>query len=280
MHSMDENGKVCVDLNDYIELGDSIRLRDKIDKLLIKYNFPKEITNFSITLIFRSGKRYYISNLYLWAIPYRTEGYLRGDVDHAFEIYDGKEYFIQESIPRDRTQQAIVEVMQKRYALFTVFAMVRQCYECDLIVETYNNTYLINPEILYQQIYKQLEQFIIGFLDEIIPELYTSLAEYQLLDFFQNKAFRSKMILRDLGADNSVLTKRELECLYLVTQGKSTKEIADSLFLSLDTVTTHFKSVRKKLNCHTITQAVVIAIKTDLFKNLNYINWGIPYFFR
>ena len=183
---------------------------------------------------------------------------------------------MQDKISRDETQQAIVEVMQQRYNLHTVFAMVRQCYECDLIVETFNNTPVDNPEILYEKIHKKLEQFILGFLDEIIPELYGSLAESHLLEFFKNKDFRTKMILRNSNSVSSVLTKRELQCLFLVTQGKSTKDIADNLFLSIDTVTTHFKSVRKKLNCNTITQAVVTAIKTDLFKNLNYPNLGIP----
>lgn len=92
MHSINEQGEICVDLEDFEELSESIRLRHKIDHLINKHQFPKILSNFSITLIFRSGKRYYISNLYFWAIPYRTEGYCRGDIDHQFDSYDGKEY--------------------------------------------------------------------------------------------------------------------------------------------------------------------------------------------
>ncbi len=276
MHSIDKNGNVCVDLDKYNGLGDSIRLRAVIDDLLIKYNFPIEISHFSLTIILRTGKRYYISNLYLWTIPYRTEGYIRGDIDHDYVTYNGKEYFIQGDIHRDETQQAIIEMMQQRYKLYTVFAMVRQSYECDLIVETYSNFPVSDPDTLYKNINKQLEQFILGFMDEIFPQSFSRRTEYNQLEFFQNKEFRRKMILNDSTSENTVLTKRELQCLFLVTQGKSTKEIAESLFLSVDTVTTHFKSVRKKLSCHTITQAVMIAIKKDLFKHLNYPDLGIP----
>ena len=82
MHSIDEDGAICVNLNDFSELSESIRFRTKIDYLMEQFNCPKDISHFSISMLFRGGHRYYISNLYLWAIPYRTEGLYRGDVDH------------------------------------------------------------------------------------------------------------------------------------------------------------------------------------------------------
>lgn len=101
MHSIDEHGIICVNLNDFNEPSDSIRLREKIDHLTEQFNCPKDISNFSISMLFRGGSRYYISNLYLWAIPYRTEGLYRGDVDHDHALYHGKEFFIQRNIKYD-----------------------------------------------------------------------------------------------------------------------------------------------------------------------------------
>jgi DNA-binding CsgD family transcriptional regulator len=43
------------------------------------------------------------------------------------------------------------------------------------------------------------------------------------------------------------LTKREKEIISLIAEGKSTKEIADTLFLSELTIKTHRKNISKKL---------------------------------
>ncbi len=275
MHSVDEKGKICVDLEQFSPLSDSIRLRKKIDYLMELYNCPKEIPYFSITLIFRSGKRFYISNLYLWAIAYRTQGYYRGDVDHDFNIYNKKEFFIPEDIPKDDTQETILRIMKDRYKLYTNFAMVRQCSECDLIIEAYNNEAIYNPNKVYSQLRDQFEKFIIGFLSEYIPDIAYSLKEEYCLNFFQDKEFRKKVIQRELPIISTKLTDRELQCLFLVSQGKHTKDIAHRLSLSVETIQTHLKAVRRKLQCNNITQSVVVALKTDLFKNINYPFLGI-----
>lgn len=275
MHSINEQGDLCINLNDYIGISDSIRLRHKIDSLMHKHHFPKELSHFSITVILRSGKRYYISNLYLWAIPYRTEGYNRGDIDHAFESYNGKEYFIQSHISLDQTQMNILKIMQERYKLFTVFAMVRQCYECDILIETYNQTPLDNKAQLYFNLREQMEKFIINFLQEMHSDLSNIIRETKFLNFFQDVSFRNQVITRKLNSANSILTPRELDCLFLTANSDNALQVADSLHLSIDTVNTHLKSVRKKLNCKTTTQAVFIAFKSDLFKSINSPNLGI-----
>ena len=140
MHSINEDGTVCVNLNDYNDLSESIRFREKINFLTEKFKCPKDISNFSISMLFHGGQRYYISNLYLWAIPYRTEGLYRGDVDHDRSLYDGKEFFIQSDIKYDEMQIPIIQILESRYQLSTTFAMVRQCTECDLIIEAYHTS--------------------------------------------------------------------------------------------------------------------------------------------
>lgn len=275
MHSVNGSGAVCVNLNDYNHLSDSIRFREKIDFLTDKLNCPKAISNFSISFLFKSGKRHYISNLYLWAIPYRTEGFYRADIDHDISLYDGKEFFIQNKIEYDSTQQPIINILESRYKLYTTFAMIRQCYDCDLIIEAYNNEGVEDPAKLYFEIRAQFEKFIVCFLNEMEKEISTALPDHQHLDFFQNKEFRKKVITRQLNNKRSILTDREIECLYLLTQGMATKTVADKLNLSVETVNSHTKSIRRKLDCSNITQAVAIGIKLGLVQNTISPNFGI-----
>lgn len=56
--------------------------------------------------------------------------------------------------------------------------------------------------------------------------------------------------------DASELSKRELEVLQLMAAGLSNQEIADQLFVSLNTVKTHISKVLEKLDVKRRTQAV------------------------
>ncbi len=57
------------------------------------------------------------------------------------------------------------------------------------------------------------------------------------------------------------LSPREMEILQFVTQGKSNKEIAQSLGISHQTVKNHMTSILKKLDVRDRTQAAVYALK-------------------
>jgi DNA-binding NarL/FixJ family response regulator len=57
----------------------------------------------------------------------------------------------------------------------------------------------------------------------------------------------------------SVLTDREWEVLDLICDGSTTREIADTLYLSPETVNSHAKSVLKKLGVHSRAAAVEAA---------------------
>jgi DNA-binding NarL/FixJ family response regulator len=65
-------------------------------------------------------------------------------------------------------------------------------------------------------------------------------------------------------AKEVALTTRELEVLQLLAQGKSTKEIAFHLRLSVKTVETHRRQIMKKLDLHSVAELTKYAIRRGL----------------
>jgi NarL family two-component system response regulator LiaR len=73
--------------------------------------------------------------------------------------------------------------------------------------------------------------------------------------------FRSKE--RQLHED---LTKRELEVLILIGDGKTNQEIADELFIGIKTVKTHVSNILSKLQVSDRTQAAIYANRHNITK--------------
>jgi DNA-binding NarL/FixJ family response regulator len=61
-----------------------------------------------------------------------------------------------------------------------------------------------------------------------------------------------------------MLSPRELEVLALITEGKQNKEIAIELAVSVETVKAHVSSVMVKLEVHSRTGAVAVALREQL----------------
>ena len=68
------------------------------------------------------------------------------------------------------------------------------------------------------------------------------------------------------GADDSyeLLTTREREILQLLAEGKSNKEVANMLNLSLYTVETHRTHILQKLNLHTVPELILYAVRKGI----------------
>ena len=79
----------------------------------------------------------------------------------------------------------------------------------------------------------------------------------KVIDFFQKKPTSSQK-------SNYDLTPREKEILTGLVEGHNFKAIADSLFISIETVRFHFRNIYKKLHVHSQSEAVAKAIKEGL----------------
>jgi len=60
------------------------------------------------------------------------------------------------------------------------------------------------------------------------------------------------------------LSTREKEVLNLLAEGNNYQQIADQLFISVDTVRHHIKNIYKKLHVHTQSEAVAKAIRKKI----------------
>ena len=84
----------------------------------------------------------------------------------------------------------------------------------------------------------------------------------------QVKRLESKNINRTLALDDEEqqqdLTEREKDIIIGVVKGLTNKEIADKLFISVNTVTTHRRNIAKKLDIHSPSGLTIYAIVNNL----------------
>jgi DNA-binding CsgD family transcriptional regulator len=162
-------------------------------------------------------------------------------------------------------QIPIIQILESRYSLHTVFAMVRQCDECDIIIEAYSNEKVLEPQKLYHKVRESFEKFIYLFLDAMLSEIKSALPHLKWLAILNDAELRKNVITRKIDNKKLVqLTQRELQCLGLISQGMSIKKIAEYLHLSSETVNTHAKAIRQKMDCFNIAEAVSKAFRWGL----------------
>jgi two-component system response regulator NreC len=89
------------------------------------------------------------------------------------------------------------------------------------------------------------------------PYLYPSVARLLVSDYLQRAPERETF---------EPLSDREREVLRLVAEGKTNRQIADTLFLSIKTVQTHRDHIMKKLHMHDRTELVKYAIRKGLIE--------------
>jgi DNA-binding NarL/FixJ family response regulator len=72
--------------------------------------------------------------------------------------------------------------------------------------------------------------------------------------------------LAEMGAEDTyeLLTNREREVLQLVAEGKSNKDVANLLNLSLYTVETHRTHILQKLNLHSVPELILYAVRKGI----------------
>ncbi|MCJ8167393.1 LuxR C-terminal-related transcriptional regulator [Pontibacter sp. E15-1] len=73
----------------------------------------------------------------------------------------------------------------------------------------------------------------------------------------ENLRIKNKLLIKSLR-------KREIEVLQLICRGMSTNRIAEALFISANTVSTHRKNIQKKLGTRNVADLVTLAREAGL----------------
>ena len=79
----------------------------------------------------------------------------------------------------------------------------------------------------------------------------------------------STMRGRHRGRGKDVLTRRERQVVQLLAEGKSTKEVALILSLSVKTAETHRSNIMGKLGLHSISEVVLYAVRNNIVQALS-----------
>jgi DNA-binding NarL/FixJ family response regulator len=73
---------------------------------------------------------------------------------------------------------------------------------------------------------------------------------------------------KQIRANDNYLTEREIDVLTLIAKGQSNNEIAENLYISLNTVKTHIKNIFQKLEVEDRTQAALKAMQDEIIPKL------------
>lgn len=112
-----------------------------------------------------------------------------------------------------------------------------------------------------------LKYDINGFLDKTVSTKEFLTCIYAVLENKKYISYESKknMFLKDKYELLQELTERELDVLKLLVKGKTNKQIADDLFISVLTVQTHRKNMYQKLQLKGVNELVSFAYENNLY---------------
>lgn len=115
---------------------------------------------------------------------------------------------------------------------------------------------------------KAFEVGVFGYLlkENATEELQIALGEISKGKSYASKGLMTRMLASGRPEDNvlNTLSQRELEVLYLMSTGKSNKEIGEILFLSEKTVRNYSTTLFRKLDVDDRLGATILAIKNHI----------------
>jgi DNA-binding NarL/FixJ family response regulator len=91
---------------------------------------------------------------------------------------------------------------------------------------------------------------------------FTPKVAQMVLDGYLKKDVRPE----EVDAPGARLTPRQREIVQLLAEGKSSKEVAVALNLSVKTAETHRANIMRRINCHSVTEIVRYAIRNKIIE--------------
>jgi DNA-binding NarL/FixJ family response regulator len=100
-------------------------------------------------------------------------------------------------------------------------------------------------------------------------ELLTAVESLQRNGTYVSARFKKECVLGDGTRRKEALTPRERQVVQLLAEGKSTKEVATLLDLSVKTAETHRSNIMSKLGLHSISEVVLYAVRNQIVQAFN-----------
>lgn len=103
--------------------------------------------------------------------------------------------------------------------------------------------------------------------DEIVEAIYkTAKGEKFMCGKITNAILQEKSVnnIAEYSCEGMNISEREMEIITLIAEGYSNKEVADKLFLSTHTITTHRKNIMNKLGVNNTAGLVLFAVRENL----------------
>jgi DNA-binding NarL/FixJ family response regulator len=165
---------------------------------------------------------------------------------------------------KNATDLVILDYTSSNFSLDVISQMAKKCPETKLLAIT---DLLMNGAIA-----KGLSMGITSHLlkecdkDEIIEAIYkTALGERFMCGKITGTIMENKPEASvAYSCEGMNISEREIEIIALVAAGYSNKEIADKLFLSAHTITTHRKNIMNKLGVNNTAGLVLFAVRENL----------------
>ena len=109
--------------------------------------------------------------------------------------------------------------------------------------------------------------------DEIVEAIYkTAIGETFMCGKIASAVLEDKSsTANDYTCEGLNISEREMEIIKLIAEGYSNKEVADKLFLSTHTVTTHRKNIMNKLGLNNTAGLVLFAVRENLISPNHFL---------
>jgi DNA-binding NarL/FixJ family response regulator len=127
-----------------------------------------------------------------------------------------------------------------------------------------------------QHLYEAIQLGAVGYLlkDLDADELFQLISGVQSNEAIMTRSMSARLLKcianpprqsqSDMDEIRELLTEREIEVLRLVAQGESNPQIAESLFISINTVKVHLRNILEKLRVENRTQAAAYAVSCGI----------------
>ena len=167
-------------------------------------------------------------------------------------------------IEKEKPQVLLLDLNLKREDGFSLLEQIRQRYPGlkVIILTMYEEPYLIEKAKKSKANGYLLKNSANGELVEALNHVLISDQFFLPAGLVKQK--RDNESYRDEFIEKMHLTVREIEIIKLVAEGKSAKEIAEQLFLSLHTVDTHRRNILTKLKLKNIADLVRFAFENHV----------------